>query len=119
MKIRRGFVSNSSSSSYVIVVKETDHDEILDNLHPYYRAWFDETVSPHIQKFLGKDVVVISTYISTEDEYPINYDGDYPPEAETYWDDERKIVYANTIMSKYQEMAQELHKNIIMDNQSC
>lgn len=38
MKIRNGFVSNSSSSSFVIAVKKEVHEEVLKQLTGYEKA---------------------------------------------------------------------------------
>jgi hypothetical protein len=38
MKSRLGFVSNSSTSSYLIICTKEDHEKALEKLHPYYKA---------------------------------------------------------------------------------
>jgi len=37
MKIRTGFVSNSSSSSFIVAVRKTTHDEAMKKLSPKYQ----------------------------------------------------------------------------------
>lgn len=38
MKVRSGFVSNSSSSSFVMLVKKDHFDKVVSGLHPYLQA---------------------------------------------------------------------------------
>jgi len=59
MKARRGFVSNSSSSSFVLVVERGVHEAILPGLHPYARA----VVEAHAKEgaCLGRPCLVISS----------------------------------------------------------
>jgi len=119
MKIRHGFVSNSSSSSYVIIVTQKDHDEILKKMHPYYKAWFDEWEPAKKRKFLGKNICVFSAYVSTEDDEPIEWKGEYPPEAEDYYGNGEKMVTTGDVIYEYEETAKKLKKEIIMDQQDC
>jgi len=42
MKIRTGFVSNSSSSSFVLIVREEDHIKALDALDDYGKKFIEE-----------------------------------------------------------------------------
>jgi hypothetical protein len=41
MKIRTGFVSNSSSSSFVIFLKEKDYEEVYNELSPLEKELVD------------------------------------------------------------------------------
>lgn len=38
MKLRLGFVANSSSSAFVLIVPVDVHEKVLEGLHPYVRA---------------------------------------------------------------------------------
>ncbi|MDD5651741.1 MAG: hypothetical protein PHF86_15200 [Candidatus Nanoarchaeia archaeon] len=64
MKIRKGFVSNSSSSSFVLVADKKDFDEAIAKLHPSIQHLIGKTKAI---KFNGKDVVCFLDNESTED----------------------------------------------------
>lgn len=59
MKIRQGFVSNSSSSSYVVVLGRAQYDEILRDMTGFERHVIS-SLEPVPQTFLEQEVVVIS-----------------------------------------------------------
>lgn len=91
MKTRSGFVSNSSSSSFVIIRKEEDHNKAIKKLHPYYQKWIKEKLRfADKQKFAGHDILISVLHVSSEDEQPISWEGGkkkYPPEAQEVWYD--------------------------------
>jgi len=68
MKIRTHFVSNSSSSSYLIIVSEETHQKILDQLFEKDREsyLFYEDLNLRTQKLGKEEVVVLKANFSTE-----------------------------------------------------
>ena len=60
MKIRSGFVSNSSSSSFVAVVPMKIHEKVLEKNHPYVRAVVEALGSK--RTVFGIECFVTSTY---------------------------------------------------------
>jgi hypothetical protein len=59
MKTRSGFVSNSSSSSFVIIAPEEAYKKVFSEMTEYERAVMD-CVDKHPESFFGKSVVVIT-----------------------------------------------------------
>lgn len=68
MKFRKGFVTNSSSSSYVIVIKEDAYDVAMQNVHPLVRKVLEaELGTPRHNSFNDESVLVIHCEVSDED----------------------------------------------------
>ena len=44
MKVRSSFVSNSSSSSYIVTIKNTSQKELLDNIMDSMWSWPEDTI---------------------------------------------------------------------------
>lgn len=59
MKVRSGFVSNSSSSSYVLVVALNDHNKAMMKLSKDDRKWMDEVTSGLKPQQLGSQMVLV------------------------------------------------------------
>jgi hypothetical protein len=57
MKIRNGFVSNSSSSSFVIIIPKEVADKVKETLTPYEKVVVDHIGSTE-KKFGSTDIVV-------------------------------------------------------------
>lgn len=99
-KIRVGFVSNSSSSSFVLVTTLPNHQKALAEMSPYYRAVVEKNVK--IAKFAETDVVYIGQlqvmdeptepYERPDDIEPGENEESYPSEAIYQW---RELVGKN------------------------
>lgn len=66
MKIRNGFVSNSSSSSFVILLTKEQNEELLKNVDDYQRAILVELAEE--KKAFGQDLIL---YAGSEGNYSI------------------------------------------------
>lgn len=62
MKIRNGFVSNSSSSSFVLVVSKREHDYVMKQLKSEDKNEFLKRIFKYadVRTFLGQDVIVLT-----------------------------------------------------------
>lgn len=58
MKIRSGFVSNSSSSSFLMLTRKEDHDEAMAKLTPFERKVIEYLID-NVKAF-GLDLVELS-----------------------------------------------------------
>lgn len=61
MKVRKGFVSNSSSSSFVVMIENDEFKKVLKECHPYIKRVI-EKIGYDNKRFLEKDIVIISTF---------------------------------------------------------
>jgi len=59
VKVRSGFVSNSSSSSFVLIAKKEDFDKVFAEADKYTQRVIKE-LGYEIRKFAGTEVVVIA-----------------------------------------------------------
>jgi len=73
MKVRQGFVSNSSSSSFVAIVEKKDFEKYIKSCHEYIKFMLKDGYSKKEAKLAGKEFVIFSGEDNTED--GINLDG--------------------------------------------
>jgi len=66
MKVRSGFVSNSSSSSFVLVTSVENHERVLGELTEYERAVAEAMAVKETQTLFGKKIVVVEEYCGGE-----------------------------------------------------
>jgi hypothetical protein len=78
MKIRSGFVSNSSSSSFILIANKEEFEKAVKKCHPFIKHVSNEIFED--KKILNQDVKYCFIHESTEDpwEYNLNeYTGNF------------------------------------------
>lgn len=85
MKTRQGFVSNSSSSSFVVIAPKDVVETVLQTLTPYEQA-----VAKHVKvndrKFMGGTVSIFQGSTGNQDswEYGFEFEGETSEDDNTY-----------------------------------
>ena len=101
MKIRNGFVSNSSSSSFLLITTKENHEKAFKQLSPYEKAVIKTIVSTG--NFLGRKIIWIGDlcpmdYSYTFEELKVsNYKEGSDPEAESEGSYEAFSKYENIV----------------------
>jgi hypothetical protein len=89
MKIRNGFVSNSSSSSFVVIAPKNVVDTVMATLTPYEQA-VAKFVQQEDKRFMGGTVSIFQGSTGNADswEYNFKYESEEPEDASTWdaWD---------------------------------
>ena len=75
MKTRTGFVSNSSTSSFVLLVRKDIHDQVMAELSDFHKHCIKAVSGA--TKCLGQDVVEIGDLVSHDGEGQISYAFEY------------------------------------------
>jgi len=112
MKIRTGFVSNSSSSSFMVMTTKENHEKAMKNLHPFIQAVMSAVEPKEETKLFGKEIIAFGYNsdmggCTNLDDIDIAYDGERPA-----GDDEDSD--GNPIMSYYEAFdayCDEIEKN--------
>lgn len=72
MKSRTGYVSNSSSSSFLLAVNESAHNKAKRHIHPF--LWAVVEAFTRKRKVLGQDCLVGSWVLGIDEDYdPLEY----------------------------------------------
>ena len=81
MKIRNGFVSNSSTSSFIIISTKDNYDKTMAELHPYAQA----VITGMVEEFslAGIKFISVACYTGmsgegTLDWIEVDFDGEIP-----------------------------------------
>ncbi len=77
MKIRKAFVANSSSSSFVCIISKTGYDELINEVHPYIKHVLNEHLNSSTTEVMGQVCELgMGIYYTEESYYLEEYHGD-------------------------------------------
>lgn len=101
MKTRVGFVSNSSTSSFVIVTSVENHERILQQCTEYEKAVIKAMTMTREHKLFGRDIVFMEEFTSSDwwtikeltlDEKWDEFEDENPDVRWTAWDKYVKLI---------------------------
>ena len=100
MKIKLDFVTNSSSSSFLLIVEKNYFDEMLAKEHPYIQAVANALKKD--KKVLGIDAIIIKTMeqedSSTVEDLSFAYEGELPVVSGLIMTNERAFARIQNIL---------------------
>ena len=114
MKIRNGFVSNSSSSSFVVIAPKEDVDIVLKSMKEYEQAVINFVKTE--TNFLNTKINIFSGMTGNYDswEYGFDFDVEEWTEKEGLDPDDFNTY---DVWEKFQEALEKQTKNIIVQEQ--
>jgi len=83
MKIRTGFVSNSSTSSFTLITTKEISDKVLSEMPLFFRNWFIRNTKYFT--FLDKDIIVFERIYGESFTSPDIYEVKVPKEQRPSW----------------------------------
>jgi hypothetical protein len=115
MKYRNGFVSNSSSSSFVVVVAKETADKVLGGMDKY-----DQSVINFIRKdqtFLGKNVSVFTCMTGNMSSW--EWEWDIKKEARKAGITESEAPYVDEVWENFRDRLKKETRDMISHQESC
>lgn len=113
MKIRNGFVSNSSSSSFVVIAPKNVVDDVLSNMTTNEKAAVN-WIKTDDRLFCGK---MVSVFEGVSGNYSSWEDFEYPEDVDD--EDEDGDVYASEHFDNFVEKLKATTKDVIEISIDC
>jgi len=121
MKIRIGFVSNSSSSSFTLIVKKEISDAVLKEMPDFFVKWLSKSIET--KTFMGNKVSVFESSNAEGDYYPDPTSLKFPKEYIKKWEEENGetmdeyavIDEADSLIEEYKKNVKKGHKGDFME----
>lgn len=111
MKVRSGFVSNSSTSSFVAVLAAEDYEQIVKTAtaNPIFqKLLITGKAKPKKQNIKGVDVVAVSIYEASEDGVYVFNDEEFE-----HYDEEGELTELAAVLEKIGDAVAKKNKLVV------